>query len=220
MPFLLACQEEFRGKRVRVAYIRLGKGLPTEAEQRSALEGAGLTAVEMAEVYVDKVKLSKSEEPAWDYMMGALRTDGDKPDEVCIARPAILANTEAEARQRIVRLTAQGAVLVIASSGRRYKVRSDAAQDVADALQLSADVKADERALVMAKARAGLKNIGRKKFTPQQWKDAHRLWADKAVTAEDAAKRSGIAQRTLYRKLGPKGTEPFGRPAKGRAKRK
>lgn len=199
---------------MRVPYIRLGKGLPDEAAQRAALEAAGLTAAEMADAYTDPAKPKKGETPAWDYMMGALRTQGGEPDEVHIARPAVLANSEDEARKRIVRLTEQGAVLVIASSGRRYKVRAGAAQDVADALRLAADVKADERALVMAKARAGLKNMGRKKFTPQQWKDAHRLWADKAVTAEDAAKRSGIAQRTLYRKLGPKGTEPFGRPAK------
>lgn len=199
---------------MRVPYIRLGAGLPSEAAQRAALEAAGLTAEEMAGAYVDPAKPKKSEQPAWDYMMGALRTQGGEPDEVYIARPAILANSEEVARARIVRLTEQGAVLVIASSGRRYKVRSGAVQDVADALQLSADVKADERALVMAKARAGLKNLGRKTFTPQQWKDAHRLWADKAVTAEDAAKRSGIGMRTLYRKLGPKGTEPFGRIVK------
>jgi len=126
----------------------------------------------------------------------------------------VLATTSDEAMRFVAAVCDQGAVLCCASTGRRYRVRSEAAQDVADALQLSADVKADERALVMAKARAGLKNIGRKKFEPQQWKEARSLWADKAVTAEDAAKRSGIGMRTLYRKLGPKGTEPFGRPVK------
>lgn len=202
---------------MRVPYIRLGPGLPTEEAQRDALLAAGLTGDDLVAAYIDKAKLKAGEEAAWTYMLGAVRTKGDDVDEVWIARPAILANSEREARERIVQLTEQGAVLVIASSGRRYSVRPIATKDVADALQLSADVKADERALVLAKARAGRKAIGRQTFTPQQWKDAKRLWADQAVTAEQAADRSGIGMRTLYRKYGPKGTPAFGRV---KAKRK
>lgn len=192
---------------MRVPFIRLGKGLPSEADQRAALAHDGVTEAELAEAWVEPAP-RKSVEPAqWGYMLGALR----EGDEVSISRPAVLAASEREARERLAAMAERGAVLRIASTGRRYKWHPDAAE----ALQLALDVRADERSLVMGKARAGLKALGRKKFTPQQWKDAHRLWADKAVTAEAAAERSGIAQRTLYRKLGPKGTEPF-----GKAKRK
>lgn len=86
--------------------------------------------------------------------------------------------------------------------------------DLADALAWIKAARADERGLVLAKARAG-RALGRKTFTPQQWKDARQLWAAPDVTAEAAAERSGIGMRTLYRKLGPKGTPAFGRaPAK------
>lgn len=206
-----------RESNVRVPYIRLGPGLPTEAAQRSALAAAGLTEDELVQPYTDRPKLRAGEEPAWDYMMRDVRNEGGEQDEVWIARPAILANSEAEARERIVTLTEQGAVLVIASSGLRYSVRAEAAPDVRSALDLSRDVKADERALVLAKARAGRK-ARPAAFTPQQWKEARRLWADPAVTVKDAEARSGIGHRTLYRKLGVKGTAAFGRPVKGKRK--
>lgn len=200
---------------MRVPYIRLGPGLPTEAAQRAALAAAGLTEEELAQPYTDRPKLKAGEEPAWDYMMRDVRHEHGEQDEVWIARPAILANSEAEARERIVTLTEQGAVLVIASSGLRYSVRAEAAEDVAGALSLAAAVKADERALVLAKARAGRK-VRPATFTPQQWKEARRLWADPAVTVKDAEARSGIGHRTLYRNLGAKGTAPFGRVKRGR----
>jgi len=132
---------------------------------------------------------------------------------VCIARPAILAATEREARERLAELTAQGGALFVASTGRRYRWHPDAAEGIA----FAAEVRADERALVLTKARAGLKALGRQKFTAAQWKEARQLWADPAVTVVDAETRTGIGYRSLYRKLGPKGTAPFGK-VKGRAK--
>jgi hypothetical protein len=198
---------------VDVPYIRLGKGLPTEAAQRQALRDAGVPADALAEAYVDRAKLRPGEQSAWAYMLGAVREDGGEPDRVCIARPAILAPTEQQARERLAELTAQGGVLFVASTGRTYRWHPDAAEGIA----FAAEVRADERALVLTKARAGLKALGRQAFTAEQWKEARRLWKDPAVTVADAEKRSGIGMRTLYRKLGPKGTAPFGR-VKGRRK--
>jgi hypothetical protein len=197
---------------VKVPYIRLGKGLPSDADQRAALAATGLTEEELAEAYVERVKRSAGEQPAWDYLLMAVREDGGEPDEVWIARPAILAASEQEARERLAMLTERGAVLRIASTGGRYRWHPDAAE----AIRLAAEVRADERALVMAKARAGLKALGRQHFTPQQWKEAKALWADPDVTAEAAATRSGVGMRTLYRKFGPKGTPAF----RGKGKRK
>lgn len=196
---------------MRVAYIRTSKGLPTEAQQREALASAGVEPGDLAEAWVDrqarKPKPGEAPFPQRDYMLGAVR----EGDEVWVARPGVVGSGEPDIIEFLRRITEQGAVLCVASTGGRHRF----APELQQALDLVRDIRRDERALVMEKARAGLKNLGRKTFTPQQWKEARRLWADKAVTAEDAAARSGIGQRTLYRKLGPKGTEPFG---KGRSK--
>lgn len=196
---------------MRIPYIRLGPGLPAEATQRADLAAAGLSVDEMAGAYIEKPKAKAGEEPAWSYMMRDVRHEHGEQDEVWISRPAILANSEMEARERIVTLTAQGAVLVIASSGLRYSVRAEAAPDVRSALDLSRDVKADERALVLAKARRARRP---EKLTPQQWKEAKRHWFDKAISEAEAAKRAGISGRTMRRKWGARGTDPFGRPPK------
>lgn len=196
-----------------VPYIRLAKGLPTEAAQRKALADAGVSAEALADAYVDRPKLKAGEQPAWAYMMGAVREEGGEQDRVCIARPAILAPTEREARDRLAELTAQGGILFVASAGRAYHWHPDAEAGIA----FAAAVRADERALVLTKARAGLKALGRQKFTAQQWKEAKALWADPAVTVADAEKRTGIGYRSLYRRLGPKGTAPFGK-VKGKRK--
>lgn len=196
-----------------VPYIRLGKGLPSEAAQKQAMRERGISDEALAEAYIERAKLKAGEQSAWAYMMGAVRETDGEPDRVCIARPAILAATEQEARGRLAELTAQGGVVFVASTGRTYRWHPDAAE----AISFAAEVRADERALVLTKARAGLKALGRQTFTPAQWKEARQLWADPAVTVADAEKRSGIGHRTLYRRLGPKGTAPFGK-VKGKAK--
>jgi hypothetical protein len=197
---------------VDVPYIRLAKGLPSEAAQRKALADAGVSAESLADAYVDRAKLKAGEQSAWSYMMGAVRDEGE-PDRVCVARPAILAPTEQEARARLAELAGQGGILFVASTGRAYRWHPDAA----DGIQFAADVRADERALVLARARAGLRQLGRQKFTAQQWKEAKELWADPAVTVADTEKRTGIGYRSLYRRFGPKGSPAFGR-VKGKRK--
>lgn len=199
---------------MRLPYIRIGKGLPTEAAQRQALRDAGLADADLAEAYVEKAKLKAGEQAAWGHLMGAIREQEGEPDQVCIARPAILAATEQQARERLAELTAQGGALFVASTMRLYRWHPDAAE----AISLAREVRADERALVLEGARAGKRALGRQTFTPQQWKEARALWADPSVTVADAEKRSGIGQRTLYRRLGPKGTAPFGGKVKGKRK--
>jgi hypothetical protein len=193
---------------MRVAYIRTAKGLPTEARQREALAAAGVEPDELAEAWVDRPMKGKPSFVQRDYMLGAVRED----DEVWIARPAIGASGEGDGIAFLEAITKAGAVLCVAATGTRHKWTPD----LADALAWVKAARADERGLVMAKARAGRK-LGRKTFEPQQWKEGRRLWADQSVTAIQAAERSGIGMRTLYRELGPKGTAPFGK-VKGKRK--
>lgn len=196
---------------MKVPYIRLAKGLPTEAAQRQALRDVGVPEEALADAYVDRVKLKSGELTAWAYLLGAIRETDGEPDHVCIARPAVLAPTEQQARERLAELAAQGGVLFVASTGRTYRWHPDAAEGIAFATA----VYADTRALVMEKARGGIKKLGRQHYTPQQWKEAKALWLDPDVTVEAAASRSGIGMRSLYRRFGPKGTPAFGRVKRG-----
>jgi hypothetical protein len=188
---------------MKVAYIRTGKGLPTEAEQREALAAAGVTDAELAEAWVDRAPKRKAGQPLFEqrkYLLGALRPG----DEVHAARPAIIAGGgEAETLAFLEALTEHGAVLCIASTRECCRWHPDAASGLA----LMRAARADERAMVLRKARAARRP---EKLTPQQWKEAKRHWFDRAISEAEAAKRAGVSGRTMRRKWGARGTEPFG----------
>jgi hypothetical protein len=188
---------------MKVVYKRTGRGLPTEAEQDAALLAAGVTPEELAEAWVDRAPKRRAGQPLFDqrhYMLGSLRPG----DEVHAARPAIVAGGgEAETMAFLASMTEHGAVLCVASTGARYQWHPDAAAGLA----FMRDARADERALVLRKARAAARPV---KLTPQQWKEAKRHWFDRAISEAEAAKRAGISGRTMRRKWGARGTEPFG----------
>ena len=203
-----------KGKRVRVVYIRVAKGLPPETEQRAEMIAKGAEPGEMADAWVDKGKPKPGEQRQRDYMLGAIRPG----DEVWISRPAIIGASEPDILDFLARMTEQGGVLYVASSGRRYRWH----QDAADALRLAQDIKADERDAVMAKARGGIRKRRETLFSPEQWALAERLWHDHTVTAKGVQAATGINWSTLYHKYGPRGTPAFGRPfkaKKGKGKR-
>lgn len=199
---------------MRVIYIRTAKGLPSEADQMATItEASGATEEERADAWVDragrKAQVRTSER---DLMLGAVR-DGD---EVWVARPGIIGASDADILAWLARMTEHGGVLCIASTGRRYRWHPD----TADALRLVAEIKADERSAVLAKARAAIKRRpGAPVHGDNRLEVAKQLWADPRVTAKEAAARSGIGVRHLYRLFGRKGTAPFtGGPRKrGRA---
>lgn len=191
---------------MKVAYLRISKGLPTEAEQRAALLAAGVSPEEMADAWVDrrtrKLRPGENPTPQRGYLLQAIR----EGDEVWIARPAVAAQTETEGLDFLRELTECGAVLCVASTGGRHRWSAD----VLDALSWVKEARADARGLVMAQARAG-RAAGRKTFSPQQWKTAREVWADPDQPAAKAEEASGIGVRTIYRRLGPKNTPTFGR---------
>lgn len=186
--------------------MRISKGLPSEADQRAALLAAGVSVAEMADAWVDrrtrKPRPGEDASPQRSYMLQALR----EGDEVWIMRPAIAADSEADGLVFLRDLTEAGAVLCVASSGGRHHWSAD----LPAALSWVKDARADARSLIMVKAREG-RAAGRKTFSPQQWKVAREIWADPDQPASKAEEASGIGVRTLYRRLGPKQTPPFGR---------
>jgi hypothetical protein len=196
----------------RLVYLHIRKGLPTEAKQRELLLAAGLTEAELAAAYVDRGKPKRGEpaQPERGHIIGNAR----EQDELWVARPGVLATTEADALAFLARISAHGATLCVASTKERYRCPPEAAGPVADALRLVAAIKADEagaRMEIARRGRPGGKTGGKPRTPAAKMEAAKLLWGDPAVTADQVSARTGIGVRTLYRALGPKGTPIFGR---------
>lgn len=194
------------------------KGLPKIADQRAALVAAGLTEDELAEPYLDRGKPRPGEpaQPERDHIVGACR----QGDEVWVSRPAVIATTEDDALRFLARISEHGAVLCIASTGGRYSAPPEAQEAVASGLRLAAEIKRDERAAVMERARKGLrgKPAGKPKVSAERMEAARVFWFDATIDGDEAARRAGIGRRTLHRHFGPRETPAFGKP-RGRKSR-
>ena len=197
-----------------LVYVCERKGLPKPADQRAACVAAGASEEEMAAAWHDdcrrKPRAGEPPQPNRDYMVGAAR----EGDDVLVARLGVLATTREEALRFVAALGAHDCGLRDASTGRRYMIRPEAAQDVADALRLAADIEADERRAVMEKARRGRKKGktgGAPSPSPERLEAARPLWFDHRLSEAEVVERSGIKGRTLRRKFGNRGTPAFGR---------
>ena len=204
---------------IRVAYIRPSKAHP-EAEQRAALATVDLTDPTM--LYVEEMprrkKAAAETRDERDRAIHACRPVSQ--DELWIASPGVWGTVQADALAALQRLTERGAVLCIVSTGTRHRWHPDAAS----AIEFARLVAAENQNAATASARKAAA-IRRERDAEEQeeaLKEAKRLWTDKAVTVAQVVERTGLAQRTLYRKLGPKGTEPFtgGPKRRGKGRRK
>ena len=109
-------------------------------------------------------------------------------------------------------IAAHGAVLHDASSGRRYSVRPEAAQDVADALALAADIAADERRASLAKARSHITQRASSKteLSPDREAAARVVWFNHMLSGDEAAAQIGLPLKTCYNLFGKRGSPAFG----------
>lgn len=195
-----------------MVYKRVSKAMPGD-EQDALLAAAGITQEELAEAYIDDHRRSKPKpghppQPERDYMIGAARPG----DEVWVARAGVLASTEAEAIVFVSKLCDMGAVLRIANTGETFKLSVKASKPVADALRLAIAIRDDERKAVLEKARQAIRiRPGRTPVAEDKMKKARVLWADDDYSVADVSRKTGIGVRTLYRRLGPKGTPAFGK---------
>lgn len=187
------------------------KGLPSLDAQRERCRAAGASDAELAEAYIDRGKRKRGEpqQPERDYIPGTARPG----DVVMVARLAVLATTKEEALRFVSAISAEGVPLHDASTGRRYSVRPEAQQDVADALNLAADIEADEARARMEKARRGKKGKtgGRPSPSPERMDAAKPLWFDHTLSTTEVEARSGIGQWVLRKAFGKRGTPAFGK---------
>jgi hypothetical protein len=196
-----------------LVYVCERKGLPKPADQRAACVAAGASDDEMAAAWVDdcrrKVRAGEPAQPQRDYMIGAAR-DGD---DVLVARLGVLATTRDDAMRFVAALGEHGCGLRDASTGRRYMIRPEAAQDVSDALRLAADIEADEAKARMEKARRGKKGKtgGRAEIGQARIDAARGHWFDHRISEAEFVERTGISGQTMRRAYGKRGTPAFGR---------
>lgn len=196
---------------MRIPYIRVSKGLPTEAVQRAALAAAGLTEGELAEAYVDRGRPRRGEppQPQRDYIVGAVRGG----DELWVARAGVLSTTLDDALAFVAKVCDQGATLRIASTGQAYNCPSSVAPQISDGLRLAAAIREDERKSALAVTRAGLKSrpAGKPRTDPKKLAAAEKHWFNPDIDGDEAARRAGISRRVLHREFGPRNTPRFGR---------
>lgn len=196
---------------MHLCYICLRKGLPSEAEQRAALAAGGASEEELVDVWLDDCRRAKAPQTERGHILGAAR-DGDV---VLVARLGVLSTTADDALRFVGQLAELGTVLRDASTGRTYSVRPEAAQDVADAMRLAADIAEDERRAVMERARRAIKApLGAKPSMTEDDKErARRWWHDQTLTNAEAVARigGGLSERVLYRQLGKRHRPAFGK---------
>lgn len=198
---------------MRLVYLCERKGLPSLDDQRAAVRAAGATEEEVAGAYLDrcmrKPRRGEPAQPQRDYLPGAAR----EGDEVLVARLGVLATTRDDALRFVSAIAEHGAALRDAATGRRFSVRPEAAQDVADALLIAADIEADEQDARMEKARQGKrkrKTGGVPSPSPERIEAARAPWFDHRLSEAEVETITGIKGRTLRRHLGNRGTPAFG----------
>ncbi len=196
---------------MHLCYICLRKGLPDEATQRAALAAGGASTEELADVWLDDCRRAKAPQTERGHILGAAR----QGDVVLVARLGVLSTTREDALRFVASLAELGAVLRDASTGRSYSVRPEAAQDVADALALAADIAADERRATLERARRHIKaQLGAKPSMTEDDKErARRFWHDQSITTAEAVAKigGGLSERVLYRHLGKRHRPAFGK---------
>lgn len=196
-----------------LVYLCERRGMPTLPDQRAACVAAGASAEEMAGAYLDrclrKPRKSERPQPQRDYMVGAAR----EGDDVLVARLGVLATTREEALRFVAALGEHGCGLRDASTGRRYMIRPEAAQDVSDALRLAADIEADEARARMEKARRGKRGRtgGRPEIGKERLDAAREHWFDHRISEAEFVARTGISGQTMRRAFGKRGSPAFGR---------
>lgn len=184
-------------------YIRPSK-LHPEREQRAAFAGRSFD-----EEYVDS-KPPRGE-PGWywwDKLVRACRPDHG--DEVHVSHASVIADSVPIAFKRLGDLTARGAVLVVAASGKSYRWHPDAA----GMAELAIEMEREARREVARRGGEGFarKMAKKRRAEAEKLREIKRRWLDPTIITEDVIDFAGMSRNALYKRFGPRGTPRFGRP--------
>lgn len=190
---------------MKVAYVRATK-LLSEADQRAALAGG-----KFRDWYVDEKP--KRGEPG-RYWLGkaihACRPGSD--DELWVSHASVIADSLPAALEVLAQITERGAVLVVASTGKRYAWHPDAAP----ALELALSIEREVRQAVAKKGgeAAAKAAADRRRAAAGKLAEAKRLWLDQSIPASEVYARTGMTRHELHKQFGPSGRPRFGKVRK------
>lgn len=201
---------------MRIGYVRIDRVGASYAEQRQALEAAGIADFSNeGPVYIDplrkrRVKDGEDPLPGRTDAIRALR----EGDELVVSNAARLGLNRADILKCLGQIGMVRAAVFVVDDGRVF-VCSPAIADAADFAEIADKKLLSER---MQKARKGRKAFGaatgKKTKLPKDgplFDRIRSLWTDPAVPAEEVVKVSGVSLATLHRKLGGRSTPVFGR---------
>ena len=186
----------------KFSYIRPTK-LHPEAEQTEVLVGERFD-----EEFVDETP--KRGEPAWFWREQVIRAcRHGSGDEIWVSHASVIADSASQALDKLSEITARGAVLVVASTGKRYKWHQDAAL----AMELAREMEREARREVARKGgEAFARNAAaRRKRKEVKMQVAEDLWRNKVLSTEDVMAKTGLTRHALYKRFGPRGTPRFGK---------
>jgi hypothetical protein len=193
----------------KFSYIRPTK-LHPENEQRAEL-CASIGCGAFDEEYLDaKPKRGAPGWYWWDKLVRSCRPGCS--DEVHVSTASVIADSVPIALKRIGDLTAREAVLVVASTGKRYTWHPDAALAIDLALEMAAEAR---RLVAKIGGEAFARNqAARRERAAKKMAEIERLWLDPTVSTGDALRAAGgLSRHSLYKRFGPRGTPRFGRDA-------
>lgn len=196
---------------MRLGYIRISKAGPSRIEQEAALIAAGVADFsEHGPVYMDvekkrRLKSGDDQTPARTDAIRALRTG----DDLAVHSPARLGATRANVLEALEGIGRAGAAVYDCASGEVITIHPDAAKAIGFAERAESQGQR-ERA---AQARRGIT----RRAGPPPALEGKKLvlvraaWVNPETTARMVADEFCVSVRTLYRRLGNKGTPVFGR---------
>lgn len=175
-----------------IAYLQEHRSLCPLTEQRALLQTAGV--LEAAQVFTDPAPRRRSAR--------RLLPQRDRAILLCapgvrfwIATPAVLGVTT-DALDALRRLSLQGAVLWVASTGRSYAWVPAAAPVTDLAGEIAAEAGA-RRSGAMSVAALAREARGRA-ANAAAWSEARAMWRDRRFTVEAIEGRTGLGKRALY----------------------
>ncbi len=110
---------------------------------------------------------------------------------------------------KLAEITARGAVLVVASTGKRYAWHADAAE----AIELAMEMQLEARRLVgkLGGEIFARNAAARRARAEKRMREVLRMWLDPAIATEAVVEFAGMSRNALYKRLGGRGTPKFGR---------
>jgi hypothetical protein len=175
---------------VKHGWTREAKGLPTLAEQRAALEAAGVAP---ERIRVDR-KQKATEPSTFDLMLRAVR----QHDMVVIASAGCLAPTRADALLRVAAVGTQCGTVWDCSIAEEIKGEAVLRQFVDRADRELARSRTATARRILAGANGGpkLTEAKRRAIMPD--------WHNPELTAAQIAQKHGVSRRLLFAKMGPR----------------